>query len=100
MEQWEYLTIFLDANATVQSQYLNATFPEFKGNFRPFAPQALMPFLNDYGAQGWEMIACHPYTVGVNLDVMTHVGTDEETNRGQRFTHRYFCVFKRRKQSA
>jgi hypothetical protein len=91
---------FIDADAKAQSQNLKAMFPDFKGNFGAFSPRALMPVLNDFGEIGWEMIACHPYTVGDNLDVMTHNVAGAGTFVGNKFTHNYFCVFKRRKQTA
>jgi hypothetical protein len=99
MEQWEYLTTFLDADTRGYARELQVMFPTV-GKLSDFAPIALMPKLNEYGAKGWELITCHPYTVGENLDVMTHTTTGAKTWIGQQYTHTYFCVFKRQKQTS
>lgn len=100
MEQWEYLTTFIDADSKTQSLELRELFRDSNRKFAAFTPLALMPALNEYGAHGWELITCHPYFVGDNLDVMTHNVAGAGTFRGNVFTHRYFCVFKRRTEAA
>ena len=97
MEQWEYLTTILEADAKAQLKNLKLLFPNLTGDLKSFAPMALMPVLNEYGAKGWELIVCHPYTFGENADILTHAVTGTQTWMGRQFTHTYFCVFKRRK---
>ena len=81
MLQWEYLTVILDAD---RSDIKNSKGPTYD-------PSALMPQLNAYGAQGWELISAHPYLFGANADVrLGFSGTMES-----RYSHAYLCVFKR-----
>ena len=93
-EEWEYLTLFLDADTATMEKELKQRFP--KQRISRFSLLALMPQLNEYGKEGWELIACHPYTIGDNGDVLTHAFTQMGTMAGRQFTHTYLCVFKRR----
>jgi len=93
MEQWEYLTVFLRADASMHEEYLRRT---MRMETPPkFAPQALIPELNQLGHQGWELMHIEPVVVGANQDVA--VGTTEGT-AVRPWTNTYFCVFKRRKE--
>ncbi|MAT99890.1 MAG: hypothetical protein CL608_22340 [Anaerolineaceae bacterium] len=87
MEQWEYLTLFLEANKqeadsmayTIETEELAA-----------YSPQLLMPELNRLGAKGWELVHMEPAFVGNNEDILMHEG-----GGSRRWTNKYFCVFKR-----
>ncbi len=95
MPKWEYLTIYLNAEVTTDldefKELVNAS------KFSKYSPVALMPLLNKFGEDGWEMISCHPYSVGDNRDVLTHSFNSMTTTAGNRYTHTYLCVFKRPK---
>jgi len=90
MEQWEYLTRFLEADMrqTAVSEYVS----DLEIEKAPiYSPEALMPELNRLGAKGWELVQMQPVHVGNNYDILMHDGSG--TNR---WTNKYFCVFKRR----
>lgn len=93
MEQWEYMTEFVYANienAGVR-EFLQQRWPNWK-NPPKFTPQTMMPRLNEWGAEGWELLHMEPIAkVGDNGDVLFPGG-------GIRWSNVYFCVFKRRKQ--
>ena len=91
MDKWEYLTTFIFANAETQDikDYIKKHWPE--GRTEKFAPEALIPRLNDLGAQGWELVRIEPVSVGKNSDVLTHGDAGTKT-----WTNAYFCAFKRK----
>lgn len=92
MERWEYLTKFVraDANATGVKEFFQQYRPNWK-NPPPYAPEAMMPELDDLGAQGWELVHMEPVArVGSKGDVFFTGASNEWSNT-------YFCVFKRRK---
>ncbi|MCC6801519.1 MAG: hypothetical protein IT319_01445 [Anaerolineae bacterium] len=89
--QWEYLTTFLQADARLEEAFL-AEFSDWKDGVPAYTPEALIPRLNAYGEQGWELIHMQPVAVGSKADVLLM------DNSGSRFwTSKYFCVFKRAK---
>ena len=93
-EVWEYYALFLPADVSHERE-LQQIFPNVR--ILKFDPVALIPQLNAYGKAGWELVVCHPYTIGENADVLTHNTSGAQTWTGRQFTHMYFCVFKRRK---
>jgi hypothetical protein len=91
MQKWEYLTTFLRADATTvrSSEYLEKGWP--KRQTAKYAPEALIPALNDFGENGWELVHMEPVAgVGKNADVYF-------TGAAYQWSNAYFCVFKRRK---
>lgn len=91
MEQWEYLTTFIEANVRTEAtrSFLKQRFPGRKKMPR-FAPESMMPELDKLGEQGWELVHMEPVAkVGGKGDVLFAVGP--------RWSNRYFCVFKRLK---
>lgn len=83
MQTWEYLTQFLFADTDeVVNQY-----SQFQ-NLPKYAPQAMIPELNELGKLGWELVHMEPAIVGKNNDVLTHTAE-------RMWTNAYFCVFKR-----
>jgi hypothetical protein len=95
MEQWEYLTTFLRADATTDDAkaFLSRYRPEWKNPPR-YAAESLMPQLDELGSQGWELVHMEPVAqVGRNGDVRMTGGSDQ-------WSSTYFCVLKRRKPYA
>jgi hypothetical protein len=89
--QWEYLTIFVQADAKREEDFLRER-ADWKAGIPKFTPEAMMPQLNALGEQGWELVHMQPVVVGDNRDVLIH---DNSGTRG--WTSQYFCVFKREK---
>ena len=90
MEQWEYLPTFLEANG--DSKEMQAFLKAQTHQKKPprYLPEAMMPDLNDLGAQGWELVHMEPVAgVGKKGDVLF--------DDGRQWSNTYFCVFKRRK---
>jgi len=88
MEQWEYLTCFLQAE--VSSKEAKEFIEErFKKRAKRFSPESLIPELNQLGAAGWEMIHMEP---------VQRVGKQDDLLMGGSYvwSSSYFCVFKRR----
>jgi hypothetical protein len=95
MEQWEYLTTFLRADAQTEEAkaFLSRYRPEWKNPPR-YAAESLMPQLDELGSLGWELVHMEPVAeVGRNGDVMLAGSTTQWSNT-------YFCVLKRRKPYA
>jgi hypothetical protein len=87
MEQWEYLSIFLEATAKKKEvkDFIKNTFnKKAKAN----SPESMIPKLNEYGRQGWEL---------VHMEPVPRVGGKEDVQFDQsNWSNTYFCVFKRR----
>lgn len=89
--QWEYLTTFVQADARLEEDFL-LRLRDWKGGIPIYTPEAMIPRLNAYGEQGWELLTMQPVGAGHNADVLVQDGS------GNRFwTNTYFCVFKRLK---
>lgn len=92
MQQWEYLTMFFEADAESERDFLEKL-RDWKEGIPKYTPEALIPRLNALGEQGWELVHMQPVAVGVHGDVLMH-----DTGGATRFwTKRYFCAFKRPK---
>jgi len=87
--QWEYLTLFVEADAKREEDFLREHW-DWKEGIPPYAPQAMMPQLDSLGAQGWELVHMQPVSVGGKEDLLITDGSGSRT-----WTSRYFCVFKR-----
>lgn len=92
VEKWEYLTQFLTADVEAEGvrEELRRLWPSWEP--RRYSPQALIPKLNRFGEQGWELVSIEPVTIGTNDDVLTHHATGIA-----HWSNVYFCTFKRRK---
>ncbi len=91
LQQWEYLTTFMEADAAREADFLNHL-RDWKEGMPDFTPEALMPRLDYLGADGWELVHMQPVGVGKRADVLIQDGS------GNRFwSNTYFCVFKRPK---
>jgi hypothetical protein len=86
MDQWEYLTLFLEAKASDKEtkQFIRDRFDKKP---RRFSPEAMIPELNELGSKGWEL---------VHMEPLPRVGGKEDVQFNWRhWSHHYFCVFKR-----
>jgi hypothetical protein len=89
---WEYQTVFLQAEARLEQDFLEKL-RTWKEGIPEYTPEALIPRLNAYGEQGWELVHMQPVATGNKGDVLM------QDNSGSRFwSYTYFCVFKREKQ--
>jgi hypothetical protein len=93
MEQWEYWTEFVaaDVEGPGVREYLERDLADWQNPPR-YIPQAMIPYLNTLGQQGWEMVHMQPVSIGVNYDVMIHEGSSST----RQWSNTYFCAFKRR----
>lgn len=91
---WEHLVLYLEADAKEQASFLQQIWPGQK--FPRYAAQALMPQLDAYGQQGWELVSIEPVVVGHNGDILINDRTEGLTGV---WTNTYLCVFKRPKGS-
>jgi hypothetical protein len=92
-EKWEYLTTFLYAHVDNENAmiHIQQNWPGWKP--AKYAPETLIPELNNYGAEGWELVHMQPIgAVGKNQDVGFIAG-----DAMARWSNSYFCVFKRLK---
>lgn len=89
MDRWEYLTVFVKADARREADFLEQH-RSWKSGIPQYTPEAMIPQLNAYGAQGWELVHMQPALVGDKEDILMH---DNGSTRA--WTSEYFCVFKR-----
>lgn len=89
-QRWEYLTLFVQADAKREEALLEQ-FRDWKAGIPPHTPEAMIPQLNALGEQGWELVNMQPPFVGDKRDVLM-----QDASSGTRsWTSHYFCVFKR-----
>ena len=89
-DKWEYWTTFLYANAERQQDFLRQHWPS--GKPPKYAPEAMIPDLDELGEQGWELVHMEPVGgVGDKGDVSFTRGYGTMTA----WSNAYFCVFKR-----
>lgn len=88
--QWEYLTVFVEAESAPVMDYL-LELKTWKNEVPRNTPESLMPRLDAYGRDGWELVHMQPVYTGKNADVLA-----VDSGRGSAgWTSTYFCVFKR-----
>lgn len=92
--QWEHHIEYIQAEAYSSEHQANvATY--YPGRKVPiYAIQAILPRINELGAQGWELVQLEPVEVGKNGDIRISGG------ESSRWTYTYLCAFKRLKRSA
>ena len=89
-QRWEYLTVFVQADAKREEVFLEQ-FRDWKSAIPQHTPEAMIPQLNSYGEQGWELVHMQPVFAGDKRDVLM-----QDAGSGSRsWTSHYFCVFKR-----
>lgn len=86
-EHWEYDIVLLTADAKRERDFPRTTWPDIE--FPRYAPQSLIPQLNDAGAMGWELVSIQPVVMGMNGDVISGGGSGMAARD-------YLCTFKRR----
>ena len=91
IEEWEHHVALLTADAVKYKEFMQARWPGTNPSI--YDPGALIPLLDAFGKQGWELVSAQPVLVGSNGDV-----TYEEVFGEGRWTHKYLCFFKRRKR--
>ncbi len=89
---WEHLVVYLEADARQHAAFLQQMWPGER--FPKYAAQSLMPQLDYYGQQGWELVSIQPVIEGSNGDILI---TDRTEGLAGRWTNTYLCVFKRPK---
>jgi hypothetical protein len=91
-QKWEYMTLFLKAEAEYVKDFLQERWDWKKGIPRN-TPESLIPRLDALGEDGWELIHMEPVYAGDNADVLV-----QDAGSGSRtWTSTYFCAFKRPK---
>ncbi len=91
-DKWEYMTKFIWASLENDGarDYIAGRWPHWKTPAK-HTPAAMIPELNAWGSQGWELIHMEP------VEGFTSDGEIVYTHEGDKiFSHYYFCVFKRR----
>jgi hypothetical protein len=112
--KWEYRTIILSADA--HDPNTKACLQTLWPGWEPprFAPQALIPKLNDYGADGWELLDLQPVYLDGEANILIHGGPNAPEgavtgmvkarvglppspagNEPTRYSHTYLCTLKR-----
>ncbi len=89
MEQWEYFTTYLEANIKGRDQRKQLQKRFDKRKLPRYMVESLLPQLNQYGDEGWELIHMEPVPgLGRKGDILFGA-------RG--WSNTYFCVFKRQR---
>mgnify|MGYP003396198083 CR=1 FL=1 len=89
-QKWEYLSVFVEAESEPVMDYLQEI-KTWKNGVPRNTPESMIPRLDAYGQEGWELVHMEPVArVGNKGDVLFTGGSDQWSNT-------YFCVFKRRK---
>jgi hypothetical protein len=90
VQKWEYLTKFVWANIENKGarETLNSRWPDYKPD--KYTPETMIPILDKLGDDSWELVHMEPAFVGNNADILV-------IDTAPKWTHAYFCVFKRRK---
>ncbi len=89
-QTWEYMTVFVEAESAPVMDYLTEM-KTWKNGVPRNTPESMMPRLDAYGRDGWELVHMEPVVVGRNADVLIV----DSTNMSNGWTSTYFCVFKR-----
>lgn len=90
-QRWEYLTRLMWASNTNEGakEYFQLNWPGQEP--RKYAPETMIPELNDLGDAGWELVHMQPVgEIGKNRDIGFVAG-----EAMPRWSNGYFCVFKR-----
>lgn len=88
MEQWEYLTLFVQASAK-DAATRDFVKKRFNKKAKAHSPESMIPELDKLGQEGWELVHMQPVAmVGGKEDLRMETSV---------WSSKYFCVFKRRK---
>ena len=91
LERWEYWTCFLEADAESERQFLDEALQS--KHIPKYAVESLVPSLNRFGQEGWELLSMLPVVVGNNADVLLFL---DSTASRREWSSTYLCAFKRR----
>ena len=91
-EIWEYTSVFVHANMDNDGakEYIKNRWPQWTG-LQKYSPETIIPELDTFGRDGWELVSMEPVVVGVNHDIAFLAGAPT------RWSNIYFCAFKRKK---
>jgi hypothetical protein len=93
-EQWEYTSVFVHAHIDNDGarEYIKERWPQWKG-IQKYSPETIIPELDNFGREGWELVNMEPVIVGGNHDIafLSGVGAPAQ------WSNIYFCAFKRKK---
>ncbi|MAS38027.1 MAG: hypothetical protein CL610_28790 [Anaerolineaceae bacterium] len=89
-QKWEYMTVFVKAESALVMDFLQEGW-DWKEGVPRNTPESMIPRLDAFGDQGWELVHMQPVMVGNHADVLV-----TDSGRGMAgWTSTYFCVFKR-----
>jgi hypothetical protein len=93
-ETWEYTSVFVHANIDNDGarEYIKSRWPEWKGP-KKYSPETLIPELDRFGMDGWELVSMEPVVVGDHHDIAFMAGLNTTTQ----WSNIYFCAFKRKR---
>ncbi len=92
-EKWEYTSVFVHAhidNAGAK-EYIKQRWPEWTG-LQKYSPETIIPELDSFGKEGWELVNMEPVIVGGKHDIAFMAGSGSSTQ----WSNIYFCAFKRK----
>lgn len=92
-EKWEYTSVFVHAHIDNEGakDYIKSRWPQWDGP-KKYSPETLIPELDRFGQDGWELVSMEPVMVGGNHDIAFISGMGAPT----RWSNIYFCAFKRK----
>ena len=91
MEQWEYFTTYLEANIKGREQRKQLQKRFGKRKLPRYMVESLLPELNKFGEDGWELIHMEP------VPALGRKGNVLFLGASRRWSNTYFCVFKRQR---
>ncbi len=91
MDRWEYHATLLYADSDRADAFLAERFPGWKPD--KHSPEALIPALNAFGAEGWELVSIEPVYPGLHSDIAHGSGQAQ-------WSAWYLCAFRRRLQAS
>ncbi len=86
------ISTLIDADTQRVPEYIAEHLPSWQVG--RYSPLALIPYLNEYGAQGWELISAEPVANGPDEAILIH-STAAAGQAARIWTHSYLCIFKR-----
>ena len=89
MDTWEYFTTTISTDDPNLEVPIQDNIPR-KASYPTYSTYKLIPQLNYFGSQGWELISIEPVQQGRNGDLRI-----PDTAGGQ-WTYTFFVAFKRR----
>ena len=68
-QKWQYLSVFVEAEAEPVMDYLEEI-KSWKNGVPRNTPESMIPRLDAYGQDGWELVHMQPVVVGRNADIL------------------------------